>query len=113
MDASRLVRVLSDDYIGANGEEGPAGFETTIKALRMGFPDIRFTLEDVIADADRVAVRWTWRATHLCQFRTFAATGKTVTTTGIAIYQIRNDTLVRSWLETDRLGALQQIGPSR
>ena len=96
--------------MGPNGERGPAGFAATFQDLRCGFPDITFTIEDLLAERDRVAVRWRWNATHAGQFRSFAATNRHVANTGIAIYELRDGRVTRAWLETDRLGALQQIG---
>jgi predicted ester cyclase len=106
--------VISDDYVGLRGERGPAGFAATVVGLRAGFPDIQFTLEDLVADGDRVAVRWTWHATHSGTFvgplGSFPATGKPISNTGMAIYQLADHKVIRNWLETDRLGALQQMG---
>lgn len=112
--ADLLPQLVSEDYVGPRGERGTAGFAATIQGLRTGFPDIQFTLQDVVAEADRVAVRWSWRATHAgaftSPFGSFPATGKPVTNTGTAIYQLADHKIVRAWLESDRLGALQQIG---
>jgi predicted ester cyclase len=73
------------------------------------FPS-QYTLDDVVADGDRVAVRWTWRGTFERPFRTFAATRAQITNPGIGIFQVANGKVVRAWLETDRLGFLQSIG---
>lgn len=109
-----FAEVVSDDYVGARGERGPAGFASVVAALRTGFPDIQFTLDDIVAEGDRVAVRWNWHATHSGTFAgpsgSFPATGKPVTTTGMTIYQLADHKVIRNWLETDRIGALQQIG---
>ena len=71
---------------------------------------MRFTIEDLIAEGDRVVVRWRWRATHAGTFNGHPATGKAVSNTGTVIYQLAGDKIVRAWLEADRLGVLQQIG---
>jgi predicted ester cyclase len=105
-----LPELISSDYEGAQGGRGPAGFGSNIDELRAGFPDVRFTLHDLVAEGDRVVVRWTWEATHTGTFRTWAPTGRRVTNSGIAIYQVEQGKVVRVWLETDRLGVLQQIG---
>jgi steroid delta-isomerase-like uncharacterized protein len=105
-----LNEIIGDDYVGPAGDRGPAGFRATLAELRQGFPDITFTIDDVVADPHKVAVRWRWQATHAGPFRTFPPSGRLVTNTGIAIYEIRDGRIVRAWLETDRLGALQQIG---
>ncbi|CAN7734118.1 ester cyclase [Variovorax paradoxus] len=101
---------IADDYVGPNGERGAAGFATTMNGLRSAFPDIRFQVEDLIAEPDKVAVRWRWQAIHAGEFRGLEASHRRVENTGIAIYHLRHGKIVRSWLETDRLGALQQIG---
>jgi steroid delta-isomerase-like uncharacterized protein len=106
-----VVRELvSDDYLGPRGERGPDGFAGPIASLRTGFPDIHFTVEDVIADGDRVAVRWSWRATHSGTFNGLPPTGKSVTNNGMAFYRFARGKIAQSWVETDRLGALQQLG---
>src|SRR5262245_13540926 len=101
--ADLLPELVDDEYRGAQGEVGLSGFGGAIDSLRAGVPDIRFTVEDLIAEADRVVARWTWSGTH-------APSNKLVSNSGIGIYQLRDARLVRSWLQTDRLGFLQQIG---
>lgn len=105
-----LDQLISDDYAGPDGARGPAAFRATVTGLRAGFPDIRFTIEDVFAEDDRVVVRWSWQGTHDGPFRGIAPTHKKITNTGIVIYELRDGKVVRNWLETDRLGALQQMG---
>lgn len=105
----RLGEVVSPDFAGPGGQRGPAAFATVLSALRAGFPDIVYTVEDVVAEGNRVAVRWTWRGTHTGQFRTYPASGKKVANTGFAIFEVADAKVVRSWLETDRLGFLLSI----
>ena len=105
-----LRDVVSNDFVGPQGARGVDGFGQPIAALRAGFPDIRFTIEDLVASGDLVAVRWTWRATHTGSFRGLAPSGRTVTDTGMAFYRLKDGRIDRAWVETDRLGVLQQIG---
>lgn len=105
-----LADLVSADYVSPTGERGPASFLANIAELRAGFPDIRFTIDQLIGEADRVVVQWSWQATHTGTFRGVAPTGKRITNSGIAIYQLAGGKIVRNWLETDRLGALQQMG---
>ena len=105
-----VPELVALDYVGPTGETGPAGFSSTIESLRTGIPDIHFTLEDLVAERQRVTVRWTWSGTHSGTFRGFVPSNRSVTNTGIAIYELRDGKIVRAWLETDRLGFLQQIG---
>jgi len=91
-----LAELVAEDYTGPTGERGPSGCAETVAALRRGFPDIHFTVDDLIADRDRVAVRWTWRGTHTGQVRAFPPTGKSLTNTGIAVYQVSGGRIVRA-----------------
>jgi steroid delta-isomerase-like uncharacterized protein len=106
----RLGDLVAPEYTGGGPEVGPVAFGAVIARLRDAFPDLTYTLDDVVASGDRVAVRWTWRGTHRGAFRRHPATGKQVTNTGTAIFQIVNGKIAHGWLETDRLGFLQQIG---
>jgi steroid delta-isomerase-like uncharacterized protein len=105
-----LADLVSADYVSPTGDHGPASFIANIAELRAAFPDIRFTIDQLIAEDDRVVVQWSWQATHAGTFRGVAPTGKHITNSGIAIYQLADRKIVRNWVETDRLGALQQMG---
>ena len=100
------IKALLDKDVEGGSEQ----FLANITSLREGFPDIRFTIEDLIAEGDRVAVRWEWTATHTGTFRGVAPTNKRIENAGIAIYQFRDGRIIRNWVQTDRLGALQQMG---
>jgi predicted ester cyclase len=104
-----LDRLLSPDYVGAQGEIGPESFKRTVLGLRTAFPDIHYAVNDVVAEGDKVAVRWRWSGTHKGSFRAFAPTGRSMTNTGTAIFQLRDGKIVGAALETDRLGFLQQM----
>src|SRR5262245_58784982 len=105
-----LDEIVSPDFVGVGGQRGAAAFAAPIIALRAAFPDLHYTTEDVIAEGDRVAVRWQWRGTFTSAFRGFAPTGKPMVNTGFAMFQFANGKLIKSWLETDRLGFLHAIG---
>lgn len=105
-----LNQFVGQDFVGIDGQKGPAGFAGIIQELRQGFPDIHWTIEDLIAEGDRVAVRWEWQGTHQRTFRGFPASQKQMTNSAIAIYQLRDNKVVQAWIQTDRLGFLQQIG---
>jgi len=89
---------------------GPVGFKQFYDSLRLAFPDLRYTVDDVIAEGDRVVVRWTWRCTHQGDFMGVAATGKRATVTGMAIYRVAGGKCVERWVELSLLGLLQQLG---
>jgi steroid delta-isomerase-like uncharacterized protein len=97
------------DYVGARGARGRDGFKFIV-ALRAAFPDIHYTLDDILAADDRVAVRWHWTGTQQGEFRGIAASRKPVSNTGSGIFRLREGMIVGASLETDRLGFLQQLG---
>ena len=78
--------------------------------LLSGFPDVRFAIEDLIAEADKVAARWTMRATHTGSFQGIPPTGKQVAMQGITIYRLTNGQISEARSELDQLGLLQQLG---
>lgn len=89
---------------------GPAGVKRILAAALTGFPDVRFTVEDVIAEGDLVAVRFQAEGTHLGEFQGYPPTGQPVVWTGINIFRIECGRIVESWSEVDGVGRLEQIG---
>jgi steroid delta-isomerase-like uncharacterized protein len=69
-----------------------------------------FTIEDLIAEDDRVVVRWTNAGTHVGKFGGIPATGRTFTIAGIDIYRIADGQLFEHWHVIDQLGMLGQLG---
>jgi steroid delta-isomerase-like uncharacterized protein len=105
-----LPELIAQDYEGILKARGPDGFRTIIEGLRSGFPDIRYTIEDLLADGDRVVIRWTWEGTHDGKYLVFPPSGKRHSVSGITIYEVKEGKIVRAWLQADRLGHLQQLG---
>ncbi len=91
--------------------KGIAGYEQFVKMYRAGFPDLHFVIDDVIADGDKVVMRWTVTGTHKGQFLSFAPTFRKGTVTGISIEHYDDQgRMVESWLNFDQLGMFQQLG---
>src|SRR5919202_6900184 len=74
------------------------------------FSDVQVTLDDLIAQGDRVAARFTVRGTHKGPFMGLPPTGKPFTLTAIDILRIVDGKIVEHWGEADTLGLLQQLG---
>lgn len=89
---------------------GPEGVKEWHRQNRAAFPDVRYTIEDIFADGNKVALRWTATGTHLGQWGTLAPTGNTVTWTGQHIFECRDGQIVALWSHADILGKLQQVG---
>ncbi len=78
--------------------------------FRQGFPDVISTIEDLIAEGDKVVARWRSRATHRGDYMGIAPTGKEVEFTGISVYRIEGGRIAESWNSEDQFGLLRQIG---
>lgn len=78
--------------------------------FRAAFPDVRYTMEDLIAEGDRVMDRWTVHATHLGDFLGIPPTGKAITFWGIDILRIVNGRIKEIWHLEDQVSVLQQLG---
>ena len=79
-------------------------------ALRSAFTDLRLTVDDQIAEGDKVVTRWTMTGTHTGEFEGVASTGKQVTFTGIFIHRIEGGKLAERWTAASALGVQQQLG---
>src|SRR5688572_24008858 len=77
--------------------------------FRRGFPDVVSTIEDLVAEGDRVAARWSARATHQGEYVGLPPTGKEVEFTGISVYRIEGGKIAESWTVEDDLGLMRQI----
>jgi predicted ester cyclase len=78
--------------------------------FRQGFPDVVSTIEDLIAEGDKVVARWRARATHQGEYVGILPTGKEVEFTGISVYRIEGNKIAQSWTVEDELGLMRQIG---
>ncbi len=86
----------------------------SIKQLRTlygtSFPDQQFTVDDLVAEGDKVVLRWTVRGTHQGELMGVAPTGKQVTVTGITIYRLADDKIAEEIANWDTYGLMQQLG---
>lgn len=105
-----LDQIISEEYTGVRGEKGSKGFAETVNSIRAGFPDIKWQIEDLMAEGNKVIVRWTWKGINTGSFRGFPASNKQVTDNAIAIYEFLDKKVIKAWIQSDRLGFLQQIG---
>lgn len=74
------------------------------------FPDLHVTTEDLIAEGDRVAQRWTVRGTHKGEIIGLAPTGQDLTAGGVSLFRIADGRIVEHWAYADDLGFLHQVG---
>ncbi len=105
--------LAAPDLVLHNASMTIQGLEAYKQFLSMyftAFPDLQFTIEDMIAEGDTVVVRQTARGTHQGNLMGIPPTGKQVTVSGIAIVRVLNNKGVEEWFNGDDLGLLQQLG---
>jgi predicted ester cyclase len=86
------------------------GLREYYAALRLAFPDMRLASEDVIAEGEKVANRYTFYGTHKGDYMGIAATSKLIISAGMVIHHFRGGRCVETWQSTDALGFLTQLG---
>ena len=109
-----LEELCAPDYVW----HGPAGFgDMDLAAMKQvmptwfaALPDLHWTVDDLIAEGDKVVSRYTCRATHQGELMGVPATGKVVTATAILISRFAGGKCVEDWEEADMLGLFQQLG---
>ncbi len=89
---------------------GSEGVKQVVVAMRAAFPDLQETIEDLLADGDRVMVRWSSRGTHQGPFAGIAPTGKPFVWRGVFVLRVADGRFVEMWQVHDSLGLLQQLG---
>ena len=116
-DLRVMEGMVSDDYISHNDSLGPASdMEDTKKFLAAGFvafPDTRVTIEDIIAEGDKVVVRNIWRGTFKNPWMGIAPTGKEVTFTGIVIWRITDGKIKERWANINLPEVMQKIAATQ
>ena len=84
-----------------------------VTETRNAFPDLHLTIEDMIAEGDKVVTRWTFHGTNTGALVTpmpLPATGRQVTVTGITISHLAGGKFIEDWHQADIMGFLQQLG---
>jgi len=92
--------------------QGPGieGLQDVLRAMRFGFPDLVFAVQEQIAEADKVASRFEWTGTHQGEFLGVPATGKQVRVWGIVIDRLEAGRIKDTRIIMDIMGLLMQLG---
>jgi steroid delta-isomerase-like uncharacterized protein len=85
-------------------------YKKGMAAFHTAFPDLHFTVEDVIAEGDKVVVRWSLHGTHRGDYQGRPPTGKTVSVTGMSLFRLADGKIQEITVSMDRLGQWQQLG---
>jgi steroid delta-isomerase-like uncharacterized protein len=110
--AQQLISPVAKFHVPGQPEplQGPKGYLMIISMMRSGFPDIQWTLEDLITEGDKVAARFTMKGTHNGEFFGVPATGKVIAVQAINFYRLVNEQIIEEYGQPDMLGLLRQIG---
>ena len=113
-ELSLIDELIAPDYVlhdpSRPGVTGRAGIKESIIMFRGAFPDLSFTVEDQVAETDKIVTRYSVQGTHLGSLMGIPATGKQGTITGIDIYRINDGQIAEAWSNWDTLGLLQRMG---
>jgi predicted ester cyclase len=112
-DLAGYLELYAADAVGyghAGVEPGIAGIRGFDEGVWAGFPDSRSRFDDVIADGDKVAIRFSWDGNHRGEFQSLPATGRAVSMDGITILRFAGGRCVERWSQADFLGLLRQLG---
>ncbi|HEY9662822.1 MAG TPA: ester cyclase [Allocoleopsis sp.] len=105
-DLEAISKYIATDFVDHDAPSGLMmgieGVRETITLLRTAFPDFHATIEDIIAEGDKVVVRNIWHGTHQGSFLNMSPTGKQVTMKGIVIWRIQDGKIVERWATIDR-----------
>ena len=111
----RFDDLIAEHYLDWRPQRPPARIADRewlkhyVDGLRATFPDLHLTVEDLVAEGDKVVVRWTGRGTHRGEMHGLAPTGRQVTWSGVAIQRIADSRIAETWLYADDLGLRQQL----
>jgi len=109
-----VADLLTSDFVDHAAPPGfPQGLEGAKQVFMMyrgAFPDFRLTVEDVIAEGDKVVARWVTQGTHQGELMGIPPTGKRATVTGIDVFRFAGGKIAEHWAQFDMLGMLQQLG---
>jgi steroid delta-isomerase-like uncharacterized protein len=116
--ANRGDKAVADEVIATNLvlRNPPAvihsleEYKQRMAAFHAAFPDLRFTIQEQIAEGDKIAVRWTLRATHQGEFQGRPPTGKTFTVTGVSLFRLAEGKIQEINVNMDRFGMMEQLG---
>lgn len=113
-DLELADQLLTEDYaLHLSGLPGPvdrAGHKQLVAMFRSAFPDWVESVEDVIAENDRVVVRVTGTGTHRGEFQGIPPTGRSVRAAGVGICRIVGGRIAEAWGSYDALGMMRQLG---
>jgi steroid delta-isomerase-like uncharacterized protein len=111
-EMTAVDELVADDFVPHTypGTTDREGLKRAMERVAQGLADARFTIEDVIAEGDLVAVRLTSGATQVGQFMGMPASGKRYEIEEIHVFRVRGGRITEHWHQFDQLGMMRQLG---
>jgi len=110
-EIDQVIDLLGAGYLSHGfGDGGPDNLRQSLQNMRDAFPDLTFTVEDTITEADKVAVKTTMRGTHQGPFAGRPASGNPIEVGGCDVFRVRDGRIVEAWWLGDSGSLLMQIG---
>ena len=113
-DLSILTDLVTPTVVYHNAQPGMTpgtdGYRQLLTMWRAAFPDAAVTIDDMVAEGDKVVTRFTGRGTHRGEFMGIAPTGRRVEVKAISIMRLEGGRIADEWELVDMLGAMQQLG---
>jgi steroid delta-isomerase-like uncharacterized protein len=91
-------------------QQGREGLKAVLMQFRSAFPDIRWRIDEMVSEGEKVVTRFTWTGTHRDTFLGIPATGRQVEVKGVVIDRLETGKMADSRILMDTLGLLQQLG---
>lgn len=88
---------------------GPEDVRQIVTSVRRAFPDVHFTVDDLISEGEKVVCRWTFQGVQESDFMGIPASGRKAAVMGIAIYRVVNEQIAEAWFTWDALGLMRQL----
>jgi steroid delta-isomerase-like uncharacterized protein len=107
--------LVASDYVRhdlrpGDAPPGPAGQKRVAETFRAAFPDVRLEVDELIAERDLVAARWTISGTHTGPWGEVAPTGRSIHFSGVNFFRIADQKIAEIWNVRDDLGLREQLG---
>ena len=113
-DLAPIDELIHPDYVNHEAAPGTpggrAGFRHTVTFLRSGFSDLRFAIDDMVAEADRVVLRCRFEGTHDGAFLGIPPTGRRVSIPHMHMYRVEDEMVAEHWACRDDVAGFRQLG---
>jgi steroid delta-isomerase-like uncharacterized protein len=112
-DSSMADEIVAADYYNHDAPDpsiGLEGIKAAVTMFKNAFPDAQVKIAFQLTEGDKVVSRYTWSGTHQGEYYGIPATGKQVNWTSTVTFRIADGRIREAWLNSDRLGLMQQLG---